>query len=851
MDRSCITTIVSSHSDFLNWIIMTYYHRPIIPLTLAMIAGILLGEIIPDQRLAAWCLAATCGVCLVFFILRKKSPVILPIILFVCLGYLLIQPWMAPRLPSEHIRFFATGHKALITGVIETVPVAAGFRQSFIIQTEALGGESSRKKVTGKLRVSLSGREPLLNVGDRISFIGRIKPIRSFRNPGGFDYNRYMALKGIWASATGQGQSVKVRERSIPVGLEVVISPVRKSVASLIEEVSPGDTGDILKALLLGDKASVSDSLREDFQRTGIGHLLAISGLHVGLTATVVFFIFSRGFGFLPGLLRRAWTKKSAVVPALLAVWYYGLLAGMSPSTQRAVIMVTVFLATFFLERPQDTLNSVAVAALTILIVQPPSLFAVSFQLSFAAVVTIVLGLSLISGRDRLSSEGVWRTLLRRITAALSVSLAAILGTLPLVLYYFNETSLVGILSNLVFIPIIGFGVVPLGLFSIFVYPLNASLAAWGLKLCGIILSKVLPLVHLTALLPFASVKTVTPSCIEIILYYCLLAAGGCLVHAHISNRRDEIPKRSISRQGGLRFAVVVVAIAVAGIVLDSLYWSYQRFWSKQMRVTIVDVGHGSAGVVEMPGGEVLLLDGGGFSDNASFDVGYRIVAPLLWRKKIRTVRTAFLSHPDSDHLNGLIYISRHFHVARILSNNEPAETRGYATLMSVVREKGIEMPDFNRLPRSWSMGKADVEVLYPFSGFKGKDGTGLSRDRNNNSLVVRITFEGVSFIFPGDIMSAGERELVATSGGRLSSRVLVAPHHGRRSSSTRLFLEAVKPEIIVASTGWNNRFGALTPDVRDRYEQLDARILTTAEHGAVTFITEGGRVRVKTEREE
>ena len=814
-----------------------------------MMAGIILGEIFPDHRQTTWCLLVVCGASLFYFMLRKKSPAMLPITLFVCLGYLLIQPWTAPRFPPEHIRFSATGDKALITGVIETAPVASGFRQSFIVRTEALGNGASRKKVVGKLRVSLSGRKPVLNVGDRITFIGRIRPIRSFRNPGGFDYNRYMSLKGVWASASGQGQSVRVRASSIPVGVEVLISPARKSVATLIDEVSPGNAGDILKALLIGDRSSVPDTLRADFQRTGIGHLLAISGLHVGMTATVVFFIFSRCFGFVPLLLRRAWTRKAAVIPALLAVWYYGLLAGMSPSTQRAAIMVTVFLAAFLLERPQDTLNSVAMAALTILIVQPPSLFAVSFQLSFAAVVTIVLGLSLIPRHDASSSNGVWQTALRWITGVVSVSLAAIMGTLPLVLYYFNETSLIGILSNLVFIPIIGFGVVPLGLLSIFIYPLKASVAAWGLKLCGIILTKTLSLVHLAALLPFASIKTVTPSCIEIILYYCILAAGGYLVHAYISSRRDDRPVGVPFRKGALRFAVVITAVAVSGIILDSLYWSYQRYWSKKVRVTIIDVGHGSAGLVEIPGGEVLLIDGGGFSDNAAFDVGRRIVAPLLWRKKIRTVRTLILSHPDSDHLNGLIFISRHFHVARILSNNEPAETRGYAELVSLAREKGIDMPDFNQLDRNWSIGAVDMDMLYPLPGFRAKRDTGLPRDRNNHSIVVRISFDEVSFLFPGDIMAAGEKELVAASGDELPSRVLVAPHHGRRSSNTRFFLEAVNPEIIVASAGWNDRFGALYPDVRESYEQMAARIFTTAEHGAVTFITDGKRIWTKTEK--
>ena len=233
-----------------------------------------------------------------------------------------------------------------------------------------------------------------------------------------------MAFKGIWATASGQADSVTLLARSVPVGLEGWISPARRSVASLIDDVSPPGAAGILKALLLGDRRSVSDGGRKDFQRTGIGHLLAISGLHVGLLATVVFFIFSRFFGYFPGLLRRARTKKAAAIPAFLAVLGYGLLAGMSPSTQRAVIMASVFLAAFIMERPQDTLNSVAVAALAILVVQPPALFAVSFQLSFAAITAIILGLSLMPKTDALSSRGAWHAVFKWIFSLVYVCYA-------------------------------------------------------------------------------------------------------------------------------------------------------------------------------------------------------------------------------------------------------------------------------------------------------------------------------------------------------------------------------------------------------------------------------------------
>jgi competence protein ComEC len=696
--------------------------------------------------------------------------------------------------------------------------------------------------VIGKLRVSLSGKEPELRVGDRISFVGRIRPIQSYRNPGGFDYSRYMAFKGVWASASGQGDTVKVLEKSIPVGLAVWISPVRQSLAAHIDAAVSGDAAGVLKALLLGDRTGVSDPLREAFQRAGIGHLLAISGLHVGMVAGVMFFACWKSFGYIPVMLRRAWSKKAATIPAFMAVLGYGLLAGMSPSTQRAVIMAGVFLAAFLAGRPQDTLNSVAVAACLILVVHPPSLFSASFQLSFAAVTAIVLGLSLMPAHEPATAvSDVRRAFCRRIVSFMAVSLAAILGTLPLALFYFNETSLIGLLSNLIFIPVIGFGVVPLGLASVAVCPVSHGIACLGFKICGMLLTGALYLVRQAASLPFAAVVTVTPSIVEIVLYYCLLGAVWWLAGR---GRRPVADRKAL---GSRRIACMLLGVSVAGFVVDGIYWGYQRFWSDRMRVTVIDVGHGNASLVEIPGGEVVLIDGGGLSDNSVFDVGKRIVAPLLWRKKIRTVQTLILSHPDSDHLNGLIYIAEHFHVTRLITNGQSGDTRGYEKLMAAARAEGIGIPDYGRIDRTWSTGGAVFDILYPTPGFLDRRGMETWQNENNNSLVIKISFGDASIMFPGDIEAAGESEVVNVAGSDLQSRVLVAPHHGSRTSSTREFLEEVNPEIIVVSSGNNDRYGALHPEVSERYDRIGARVYATPEHGAVTFVTDGEGVWVKT----
>jgi competence protein ComEC len=261
---------------------MPFYHRPAIPLVLAMISGIVAGEVYPGVRLAAWCMAAGGALFLVRLVLMEKRGAVSPLLLFFALGYLLIQPWAAPEFPPHHIRHAATGDKTIVTGVVISAPVVTRYRQRFIIETECLGMNASRTVATGKLKVSLSGKEPELNIGDRILFVGRIRPIRSFQNPGGFDYNRYMAFKGVFAAATGQGEAVRVLDKSVAAGAAALVAPVRSSVAERIDAAVGGDAAGILKALVLGDRSGVPDRVRGDFQRAGIGHLLAISGLHVG-----------------------------------------------------------------------------------------------------------------------------------------------------------------------------------------------------------------------------------------------------------------------------------------------------------------------------------------------------------------------------------------------------------------------------------------------------------------------------------------------------------------------------------------------------------------------------------------
>ena len=292
--------------------------------------------------------------------------------------------------------------------------------------------------------------------------------------------------------------------------------------------------------------------------------------------------------------------------------------------------------------------------------------------------------------------------------------------------------------------------------------------------------------------------------------------------------------------------AKILLGLTLLILVADIGYWMYQRFWHPDLRVTVIDVGHGSAALVELPGGHTVLVDGGGFSDNSTFDVGERIIAPLLWYKKINTVDTMILSHPNSDHLNGLIYILRNFKVKRVWTNNEAYQTKGYRRFVDVIAHRQIPLETIDRMKRHQRIDGTELELLYPPTNFLKLSHTQKWRNTNNNSLVVKISLNSVSFLFPGDIMSQAERELVSLADGKLDSTVLIVPHHGSRTSSSPQFIDAVSPEVTVVSAGRSSRFRLPHATVLKRYRARGCQIFQTALNGAVQFNTDGRSLDIK-----
>ena len=831
------------------------YFRPVVPLLLSMILGIVAGSRFPGHAVCAY--LATCV--FIFWILnsiyRNRTVVFLPLILFFTLGYLSIQSWVVPNFPPNHVIHHFDTHPWKITGVIDTPVATYSNRKKFILCTEALEWNKKSFPVTGKIRVTVSGLGFKLSMGDRIVFSGRMKSIRNFNNPGGFDYKKYMAFRKVYGTAYVPAQKLTLLKRNSETGIIMIIGNARRKISDLIDQTGQGTEQGVLKALIVGDRNSISKELKEAFNRAGIGHLLAISGLHIGIVATAAFLFFKYLLSCIKLLLWHAWTKKGAVILSVIPVFVYGMLSGMSPSTQRAVIMVTVFLTAFLFEREHDPINTLAVAAILILIVHPPSLFSISFQLSFTAVLAIIYGFSRVQFPWVSESGGIKKPISFKIATKLfyffMASFFAILGTMPLAMFYFNQISLVGLLANFIIVPLIGFVVVPLGLLAVFLYPLTVSVALGCLKAGAFVLTHVLNIINFFAVLPFAAVKTVTPNYVEIGCFYVLFWAVLNLryVSSKTSSEQDNVPEQEDNAPGKSfiqKPAAIAVLLVITALSVDACFWLNNRFWHDDLRVTMIDVGHGNAALMELPEGYNILIDGGGFSDNSVFDIGGRIIAPFLWQKKIKTVDTLVLSHPNSDHLNGLIYIAEHFNVKNVWTNNEAANTFGYKKFMEIIKKNKIHMPEYKEIAGIHHINSVCIDIFYPQVDFIERRKKETWRNLNNNSLTLKASFGEESFLFPGDIETRAEYELVAIAGDKLKSTVLLAPHHGSKTSSSETFIEKVNPEVIIISSGWKSRFGFPHPSVLKRYKDKGCRILGTARNGAVTMSTDGQTLTIK-----
>ncbi|MBI5286969.1 MAG: ComEC family competence protein, partial [Deltaproteobacteria bacterium] len=441
--------------------------RPLVPVVLAFISGTipasygLIGEEIAFSLSIVFLLIFILGI-------LRGWRFNIGVLSFFFLGALLGTQEANPLLPADHIKNLPglLKDKVRVEGVLYRSPERLLDRTRLYIRGERVFAEDRVIPVSGNILVTVGDRDINLRYGDRVRFMTRLRIPRNLGNPGGFDYEGYLAREGIFVTGYVENGRWVVRMaggggRPFWAGLEVVRDRLRASIDSA------GDNG-ILKALLIGEQGEIPRETRASFVETGTAHILAISGLHIAIIAFTAYWIIYRLLLLSERLMLVFNIKKVSALLSIPPVLFYGLIAGLQVSTQRAVLMVMVFILAILLDREREIYNTLAVAALVILIISPSAVYDISFQLSFISVLSIIY---LFPRLKSLFGEGSILALPRsfldkareRIIDLLLVSISASIGTAPVVAYHFHKVSTTGILANLVVVPVMGFLVVILG----------------------------------------------------------------------------------------------------------------------------------------------------------------------------------------------------------------------------------------------------------------------------------------------------------------------------------------------------------------------------------------------------
>ncbi len=801
-------------------------HNILIPVTICSCTGTITGRLYPSvfSQASLSALLVLLGVtAITLSFQQKQAALFLCLPLFFLISHLNTTRHLQRPLAPGHISTLLDRQQYVtLVGTLATMVEHTGQKSRFEIEAREVlmhNGQHKWLPVHGRIRLSIRGKIQYLQPGMSLMILAKIGRITNFKTPGAFDYKGYMAAKNIYVNGwIKDRQSILQMQDQTQTRLQqlrYLPEQIRQSVAVFLSQRLNKNISGLYQALLVGSRAEVGPDVLERFKITGTMHLLAISGIHMGLLGLMIGTL-------LNWLLRRSqWLLLHFHVPSLALfgtlpiLLVYALIAGMNTPVLRALIMAAILLSAVLLRRQHSLLHLVAAAALILLLFNPLVLFTVSFQLSFAAVTTLALFFPEITepAHAKKPDPGKTESLILYARLALLISITATLGTLPFMLYHFNRFSLVGPVMNLLLEPLLCFWALPWGLAAIPLMFAAPQMAVGLLKIGGIGITAGQSLTSLGASIPFASLWTITPSIPEICLY------GVLFLLWRFSSQAG--PAKKIILLGGLLLA----AHFTKGI------WFPEK--PALSRISYLDVGQGSSTFMHLPDGSRILLDGGG-SRSSNFNVGERIIAPFLRHQRIWRLDLAVITHPHSDHFSGMDFIFKHFQPNTLYINGDRRGEGNYSEIIEQARQQGIKI----------TVPEAGQDIVrgrdFRFTVL-GMNGLPVQHDAqvNDRGLVLKYTHGERAFLFPADISTRSEAVLVDNR-ANLTADVLLAAHHGSATSNSSSFLAAVNPSIIVVSAGKNGQAHYPAPENLAIWKQKKIRIYITRDQGTVTCSTDG-----------
>jgi competence protein ComEC len=649
--------------------------------------------------------------------------------------------------------------------------------------------------------------------GSLIAFDGTLSAPISSRNPGEFSYRDYLELNNIFATAHVFGYShVEVLNKGNPNWFfAYIIFPSKHFVLHVINSAMTGDAANFLIGLLLGDRTDMSADLKSAFVNTGTIHVLAVSGSHVVLVVAIIYTLF--------GLIRLP--ERSKIMATILGILYYMELTGATPSVVRASLMAIVVLLAKLFQQRTNVYNSLGVSAVLLLVYDPLQMFDAGFQLSYAAVFSMVYfypKLALLIKKIPESLEEV--KAIDYVLKLFAISLSAQIGTIPFTAYFFGRVSLVSLVANLVVVPLVEI-IVTVGFVAVLVGACSVWLSTCFSEVNNLLAWFTLKFVLLANAVPHATVSTATFGLKETFFYSAAVVALFNMTDSAVLKR------------------VLFISFAAIDFLIVIPLFTHDDDALRILRVEFLDVGQGDAALIEFPTGEKFLVDAG--PKTLTYDAGEKVVAPYLRRRSISVLDAIIISHPHSDHLGGVPYLLRNVEVTQVVDASQREQSSMYSDyeLVSSGRRRAV----FAGVQLA-SISNVRLYTLHPTNSFLDVDSTEGYKHLNNTSVVFKLQYGSTSFLFVGDAEILVEEQLDAVYASFLKSDVLKAGHHGSSTSSSEEFLANVQPKEVVVSVGKFNKFHHPSAKALARFRNTGAHIHRTDEEGAIIFESDGHSIK-------
>lgn len=770
--------------------------RPLLVGVVFYIIGILVSNILGHNIIAIILMTLiTINVLLIMY-RRYRSIACIAFLLLYFAGYANCYYRMKPKdLMAENIA--NNRSRATINGQVINILPCDYMTKSIISVNSITSGDLSTNK---KLRI-VCYVDKDIHIGDYVTASGYLSKPKKPTNPGQFNEYLYYKINLLEYKMYGSIESIDNNN----VDYRTVLSNVRSQLSNIFDDILPDKQSGIVKTMILGDKTDLDKTVKETYQKAGIAHVLAISGLHITIIAGMLFGLFK--------ILRLS--QRASSLLTITMVVSYCVMTGSSVSTVRATLMSCIVLFSFVVFRKPDIITSVALAAFLLLVRQPLYLWDVGFLLSFVAVLGLIYITPLF---DKIYFIN------RKIRMVFGASFAATISIVPIVAYYFYSIPVYSVLINIVIVPlvsivlIVGLGGAIVGLFSL-------ALARFFIGIVYYILLFYEKVCNFSLWLPYSTLLVGRPSIVFIILYYISLIMAVLYFN---------MPKKKRKKFTDIMLGYVIIAVLILLISKE-----------RGMNVVFLDVGQGDGMVVHTPNGKTLVIDGGG--DPAKYplrdNTGLTVMLPYLQYKGIAKIDAMLLSHPHADHIIGLIELLDNVSIDEIyIADIEAQQCELLDTFLNKAKENNVKIIDTcdnqvdidNELDDKYGV---DFTYLSPYDDIDYEN-------VNESSMVVGIKYKDVNILFTGDIEKNTEKRLVKDNLNVYN--VLKVPHHGSKTSSTKEFINTVNPIIgIVSCGGQQSKYKHPHKEVIDRYDDKNIDIYNTSVDGAVTLKTNGKIIKM------